>query len=231
MKMNHVQKQWFDKASFEERKAFLRNGKPYAGEVWYGENFEEKRFVPMVRGVRLSGDFPTLSAAYDKAVKILTAWQNENLPEIDVETLGISFENQEAAERFVDEYRFAVEKIIHIASQFEHACDDFTNFIDSDAFDNLDIFNGGKAFEKEMEICVSGGEKEEIPSLFYNYGICGWLIQVAQPKYANFSENGASFSWGCYYIKWIYAESYAAALKKAEAWSEWRYEADRVKYE
>lgn len=226
MRMNNKQKQWFDKASFEEQKALLRRCEPHVSQMFHRGEDNKPLWVPMAGGVRLGGSFKTVEEAYQAAQEMLEAWRKEVLPDIDVNALGITFANQEAAEKYAEEYRFSVDKIIHIASQVDYQCDDFIDFINDDLYDNIDMFEGGKLFEAEVEDLLDSGADGEVPCALMSHGLCGWLVKVVQPRCINITDDGYIRSHSVRYTKWIYAESYDEAIKKAVAWSDKRFAND-----
>lgn len=133
MYFNRTQKHFLNTASMPEKQAWLRNGKPNALQMIHGTDFDHPFFVPILRGLRLDGEFKTYPEAVAEAQRYLDELKAmPDLPELDEEVLGITTFNQDFAQALADEKSYGIERIIHIAAQAEHVSDDFADFIDSE---------------------------------------------------------------------------------------------------
>ena len=211
MYFNQAQKRFFQTASLPEKQAWLRKGEPEALEMARGSNFEHSFFVPLLRGARLDGEFKTYPEAVAAAQRYLDELKAmPDLPELDEEALGITTFNQDFARTMSEEKSYGIERVIHIAAQAEHICDDFAQFIDDELPE-----------ERVLDAIEDGAypDHDEVFSLLYENGLMGWLVQAATPV-SKRGAGGVIYSWGCYYTQWFYAESYEAALWQVDAWAE-----------
>ncbi len=228
MYFNQAQKRFFQTASLPEKQAWLRKGEPEAVEMARGSNFEHSFFVPLLRGVQLDGEFKTYPEAVAEAQRYLDELKAiPDLPELDEEALGITTFNQDFARTMSEEKSYGIERVIHIAAQAEHICDDFAQFIDDELPEErvrqMLAEQAGRADFLGMLDAIEDGaypDHDEVFSLLYENGLMGWLVQAATPVCRGGAGGGVIYSWGCYYTQWFYAESYKAALGQVDAWAE-----------
>ena len=228
MYFNQAQKRFFQTASLPEKQAWLRKGEPEALEMVRGSNFEHSFFVPLLRGARLDGEFKTYPEAVAEAQRYLDELKAmPDLPELDEEALGITTFNQDLSRTMSEEKSYGIERIIHIAAQAEHICDDFAQFIDDELPEErvrqMLAEQAGRADFLGMLDAIEDGaypDHDEVFSLLYENGLMGWLVQAATPVSKRGAGGGVIYSWGCYYTQWFYAESYEAALWQVDAWAE-----------
>lgn len=228
MYFNQAQKRFFQTASLPEKQAWLRKGEPEALEMTRGSNFEHSFFVPLLRGARLDGEFKTYPEAVAEAQRYLDELKSmPDLPELDEEALGITTFNQDFARTMSEEKSYGIERVIHIAAQAEHICDDFAQFIDDELPEErvrqVLAEQAGRADFLGMLDAIEDGaypDHDEVFSLLYENGLMGWLVQAATPVSKRGAGGGVIYSWGCYYTQWFYAESYEAALWQVDAWAE-----------
>ena len=228
MYFNQAQKRFFQTASLPEKQAWLRKGEPEALEMVRGSNFEHSFFVPLLRGTRLDGEFKTYPEAVTEAQRYLDELKSmPDLPELDEEALGITTFNQDLARTMSEEKSYGIERVIHIAAQAEHICDDFAQFIDDELPEDrvremLAEKAGNMGFLVGLDAIEDGAypDHEEVFSLLYENGLMGWLVQAATPVCRRCEGGGVMYSWGYYHTQWFYAESYEAALWQVEAWAE-----------
>ena len=232
MYFNQAQKRFFQSASLPEKQAWLRKGEPEALEMARGSNFEHSFFVPLLRGLRLDGEFKTYPEAVAEAQRYLDELKAmPDLPELDEEALGITTFNQDLSRTMSEEKSYGIERVIHIAAQAEHICDDFAEFIDDELPEdrvremlaekagNAGFLVGLHAIEDDA-YPDHKPDYEEVFSLLYENGLMGWLVQAATPVCRGGAGGGVIYSWGCYYTQWFYSESYKAALGQVDAWAE-----------
>ena len=228
MYFNQAQKRFFQTASLPEKQAWLRKGEPGGQQMSRGFDFNNSYFAPFLRGVQLDGEFKT----YPEAVAAARRYLDElkampDLPELDEEALGITTFNQDLSRTMSEEKSYGIERVIHIAAQAEHICDDFAKFIDDELPEErvrqMLAEQAGRADFLGMLDAIEDGaypDHDEVFSLLYENGLMGWLVQAATPVCRGGAGGGVIYSWGCYYTQWFYAESYEAALGQVDAWAE-----------
>ena len=226
MYFNQAQKRFFQTASLPEKQAWLRKGQPGGQRMSRGFDFNNSYFAPFLRGIQLDGEFET----YSEAVAAAQCYLDElkampDLPELDEEALGITTFNQDFARTMSEEKSYGIERVIHIAAQAEHICDDLAKFIDDDLPEErvcqmLAKQAGYEEFPSMIETALEVGDHEDVFQVLFENGLMGWLVQAATPVSKRGAGGGVIYSWGCYYTQWFYAESYEAALWQVDAWAE-----------
>ncbi len=228
MYFNQAQKRFFQTASLPEKQAWLRKGEPGGQRMSRGFDFNNSYFAPFLRGVQLDGEFKTYPEAVAAAQRYLDELKAmPDLPELDEEALGITTFNQDLSRTMSEEKSYGIERVIHIAAQAEHICDDFAQFIDDELPEErvrqVLAEQAGRADFLGMLDAIEDGtypDHDEVFSLLYENGLMGWLVQAATPVSKRGAGGGVIYSWGCYYTQWFYAESYEAALWQVDAWAE-----------
>ena len=219
MNLNYTQKEWLKSATKEEKIAFAMKG---TLEISTAINLEtsKQKFAPFARGIVIGGYFDTPEEAKQYGEKWLAEQRNNpNLPILDEAALGITTTNQEWAEQFADKH-FHVCKIIHLAAQNDNLCWDLEEFIEEMDVSHAEIFPLPPQQATYLRDMINDDERDEIYPLLCDNGLYGWLVLIEQPVITSGTPECYSASWGYSYYKWLYAESYEAALEKAQEWSE-----------
>ena len=75
---------------------------------------------------------------------------------------------------------------------------------------------------------VDAGDREEFVSNLVQRKVMGYLVQVATPVMRP-SAKGGSYSWGSYYLYWLYGDTMESLVEQAEVWAGQRRQAERDK--
>ncbi len=113
-----------------------------------------------------------------------------------------------------------VEKCIPLFGAF---CEDEPNEELEEFFDNAD--------ENDFDRLFYGIDRDDLDTflqgLLHNAKL-GFLVQVSTPV-MRAAGSGFSYSWGSYYLHWLYADTMESLIEQAEDWAEQRRQSERDK--
>lgn len=231
IRLNHRQREWLQGATQGQRNAWLAKGPIEIGSYLDQSTDEAKEiFRAHIRGV-VVGEFGADQKAVElEAGKILEKIRQGPQEPVDEEALGIGTVNQEIPGALEDA-TVSFEQVFHLGALLVadgHIPDGFLEFIeeiDERTAKELetDLPWVGE-FMKEVDPGTSRVDREMNAGRFLELamhgGTLGFLVQVSHPV-MDFDASGASasFSWGYYGTRWVYAESIREVATKAVAWA------------
>lgn len=98
-------------------------------------------------------------------------------------------------------------------------------FTDEDFKTYKEIFGKIPGYVKDD---MDDGGSSALPAWLLDTGKLGFLVQFATPIMKQCGK-GATFSWGCYYTKWVYGNTLDEALKSGFKWVQEQREKEGVK--
>lgn len=124
-----------------------------------------------------------------------------------------------------------VEQIIHLATMAgESMPDEVREALTGDTGAQSALADVMGMSAAELADAWGDGDMDEIASDLAWKKAHGWLVCFATPvRRYRLGVEGAGFSWGHTYEKWVYADTYDEAIEKGRAWAAECDEADRAR--
>lgn len=237
-KLNRRQKQWLERATPEQRKAFAAKGPAEVAEM-----INITTFIPYymagLRGLLFDNrQFDKAENAGKHAEAELAHLQADpTLQALDEVALGIDGGNATINDQ-LEQATVMAKQILHLGAMVTEAdivpdaVEDFIDDLDSHLAAELaeDMPWLAKLLEQETD------SEEDSPlsryeqtglfnELVYRHACYGYLVQYGTPVFtphrgSNGDWNGGSFSWGYYSTQWFYGETLEETVGKALSWAE-----------
>jgi hypothetical protein len=125
-----------------------------------------------------------------------------------------------------------IEKIIYLAG----AVSDSGISVEDESFEDFfysmcdDIKSRERIFGKDDELLssvIGDNDSQEFLELLFERGKLGFIVQFATPV----TQNGQSYSWGCYTTTWIYGETMEEAIEAGFKWVEDQRQSEAKKFQ
>ncbi|AMO55969.1 hypothetical protein GZ77_07305 [Endozoicomonas montiporae] len=229
LKLTKNQSTWFENATDQEQKAFMRKG-PAEVAQFFNIKTEKESFAPAVRGVRIAGTTEDINKAQKYAEEFLDKLQQEDLPVLDEYSLGIDGSSVTQAETCYEK-DLRIEGVLHLGSllatdAFEGRClenlhDEFIDILISESIEIEESMKPLRPSFDDEELNDDVGSL--VADFLLSHNFQGFAVYISCPVKKYHSDTSASYSWGWKRTSWVYGESFEEAFKNATAW------ADRMK--
>lgn len=179
-------------------------------------NYKQMKISEKASELKSNDDSPN-GKAKNKCISVnYILRESPNLPKLDEKELDIPFNNKKMYEESVN-YIFSVEKIFHLASQFENPPSDLKVFFSESPKTIAEVFedavNVNEIFKSD-----DFENMETWLEWLGDHQLYGWLVLVIIPDILFDDDGSICYTWDLFTYKWFYAETYERAISKAKKW-------------